>query len=361
MTMLKTSKHILASNGGRQSFWTSAAVNPLPSSPGTGRRRPLHIASSYGIRQPFPTSITSTRTSQIRKAHLSFPDTSQHHSELPWPKTKSHNAIPTPYEIFGQLPSAPYSKRRFYELVKLYHPDAHTHKSQSSMPKSRISESTRLYRYRLIIEANAILCCPDKRRAYDSCGAGWHGMPDMESIYRQRRDKPSPHDASRCATWEDWEAFWEDQRWWRNNPNEAGASKAWAWHNGPFTSFSNQATGSGSWFASRHRGRSQRPVYVSNGSFVVLVVIFTVVGAAHEMGRAGRLHKSFLEQLEAKHDVTSKELIKSRRESREWETNDARVKNFLRMRKEDRVFIDDIHVKEGRTNPHISKELDVSA
>src|SRR5690554_4812441 len=48
------------------------------------------------------------------------------HPNIPWPEVSSANAIPSPYEIFNQKKGSPYSKRRFYELVKIYHPDRHS-------------------------------------------------------------------------------------------------------------------------------------------------------------------------------------------------------------------------------------------
>src|SRR5690348_6812083 len=45
------------------------------------------------------------------------------HPNIPWPEVTSTNAIPSPYEIFNQKKGSPYSKHRFYELVKIYHPD----------------------------------------------------------------------------------------------------------------------------------------------------------------------------------------------------------------------------------------------
>ena len=359
--MLKPSKTFLASGGGLHYIYTSSIVDVTPSVPSPRKRRSLHSTAYSGAHRPFLTSSLGTiRRSQTRKAHTSSIDKSKSHPDLPWPKTASYHAVPTPYEIFGQHPSAPYSKRRFFELVKLYHPDSHSCNPASTLAQSQTPETIRLQRYRLIIEANAILSCPDKRRAYDTCGAGWHGMPDIEGIRKRNRANSSPnHDASRCATWEDWEAFWEHERWRREHPDGFRNSTGRKWHNGPFTSFSGAATGSGSWFASRHR-HSQRRVYASNESFVALIVLFTVIGAAHELGRAGRFHKSFLDQVDEKHDATSKELMKRRRESREWETNDARVKHFLNVRKEDNKFKDDIHTREAGIDQGGSKELQVN-
>lgn len=74
----------------------------------------------------------------------------------------------TPYTILGLRPGDSYSKSRFYELVKAYHPDR-----ASSTTTQILSEATRTERYRLIIAANEILDNPAKRKAYDQYGIGW--------------------------------------------------------------------------------------------------------------------------------------------------------------------------------------------
>ncbi|KAH0066411.1 hypothetical protein KCU60_g21561, partial [Aureobasidium melanogenum] len=45
-------------------------------------------------------------------------------NDMPWPKAPKGHTHPTPYQILSTTESEPYSKRRFYELVKLYHPDS---------------------------------------------------------------------------------------------------------------------------------------------------------------------------------------------------------------------------------------------
>ncbi|KAK1853767.1 J domain-containing protein 1 [Colletotrichum chrysophilum] len=99
--------------------------------------------------------------------------------EAPWPRTR----FPSPHEILGAQPGLPYTKKHFYRLVKLYHPDLRT------LNKTRVvsvSHTTMTERYRLVIEARKILSDPKKRLLYEKYGLGW-------SEFRQRTQQaPRP-------------------------------------------------------------------------------------------------------------------------------------------------------------------------
>ena len=213
-----------------------------------------------------------------------------------WPKAAHHTAVPTPYEIFKQKKGSPYSKRRFYELVKIYHPDRNMSDAESP---GCVSRAIRLERYRLIVAANDILSDPVKRDAYDRWGAGWSGRPEVadwasHNVSRDRRgwsgfnDNRSHRSAAGNATWEDWER-WRDRK-------------------------------------------EQAPMYFSNGGFVFLIVMFAIVGGVAELSRAKHMSKSFLAQIEGKHDETSKELMRVRMESQNLSSQEQRVQNFMKMR-----------------------------
>ncbi|KAK4909169.1 J domain-containing protein 1, partial [Elasticomyces elasticus] len=102
-------------------------------------------------------------------------------ADLTWPAPPHGHVYPTPYQIFALEKSAPYSKARFYELVKLYHPDRN-HCSSTPAPApthpERLSHKVKIERYRLIVAAHTILSDPARRSAYDRFGAGWNGRPD---------------------------------------------------------------------------------------------------------------------------------------------------------------------------------------
>ncbi|KAJ5701256.1 hypothetical protein N7488_008804 [Penicillium malachiteum] len=81
-----------------------------------------------------------------------------------WPAT-SH---PTPYEVMGIPKDSRYSKSRYFDLVKLYHPDR-----KASAAIGQLAPEERLARYRLIVEAHALLSNEHRRLIYDAYGSGW--------------------------------------------------------------------------------------------------------------------------------------------------------------------------------------------
>ena len=126
-----------------------------------------------------------------------------------WPKPLSGQAHPTPYQIFEMKTNGVYSKARFYELVKVYHPDRGNGKDEA------LPRHIKMERYRLIVAANHILADPTKRSAYDRFGAGWNGRAEVGG--KETWYQPSPHHPpgpfsswtdSRNPIWQN--ATWED-------------------------------------------------------------------------------------------------------------------------------------------------------
>lgn len=223
-----------------------------------------------------------------------------YHKGLYWPEVTSANAIPTPYQIFNQKKGSKYSKQRFYELVKIYHPDRH----DNSNLYDGLSYETKLERYRLVVAANNILSDPVKRGAYDCWGAGWNGMPDIRSP-RDNSDSTSqwgghnsrgwgggPNGPSQNATWEDWE------RWYQRDSQ------------GP-----------------------QKPRYVSNSAFVALIVMFAALGGVGQATRVGKYSMNFIEQRDALHNNISKDLMRRRKETTTaFGSREERIHQFLKQR-----------------------------
>lgn len=280
--------------------------------------RPIGIrllSSSYCyLCAPTGTSTTSSsstlpssfqRSSHIhqrpqRRAHLrAYANVAGDNTDsLDWPRTAQPGAIPTPYEIFNQRKGSPYSKRRFYELVKLYHPDRNG--TNSDLPRvAHLSQAVRLERYRLIIAANDILSDPAKRTAYDRYGAGWDGRPEVkvhgkhEPDWRSgtwtRAEHQSPF---QNATWEDWE------RWYR-----------------------------------RDRKAPQRPVFVTNGVFSCLILVLATIGGVTEAIRARKHSMNFNQQRDRAHNRSSRELRRRREEADAASGGvDGRIQSFLATR-----------------------------
>ncbi|KAI0846294.1 hypothetical protein F5Y00DRAFT_146159 [Daldinia vernicosa] len=238
------------------------------------RRPPCQEHGHVSSRQRFYATV-----SDGRKKSAGF---SKEHA---WPESPH----PTPYEIFDQQKSAPYSKTKFYELVKLYHPDRHHHVSAH-----KLSHSARLERYRLVVAANQILSDPSKRRAYDLYGAGWGGIQTMENLYRSvdRSWRDVPGNPSMNATWEDWE------RWY------------------------NQRDG---------KKEKQSPVYMSNQLFAGVLCIFVVVGSVGQARRANSNATNFEEMREKSHATISHDMRQRQTEKATLNRHE-RVESFLRQR-----------------------------
>ncbi|KAM0525398.1 hypothetical protein ACHAPE_000102 [Trichoderma viride] len=169
-----------------------------------------------------------------------------------WPKSPR----PTPYQVLGASKGAIYDKRRFYDLVKLYHPDTHDNQgnsssapsssSSSSSETSHLPHATRLERYHMIVAANELLSNSSKRRMYDAYGLGWShgdGVTTLRDIDRNWRHQQGT--AANNATWEDWE-HWRDAQ----------------------------------------AGKAGEPVFMSHGAFATIVVMLCVVGAIAQTNRA---------------------------------------------------------------------------
>ncbi|KAI9820838.1 MAG: hypothetical protein M1832_003471 [Thelocarpon impressellum] len=211
---------------------------------------------------------------------------------LAWPETANPSAFPTPYQIFCQKKGSPYSKRRFYALVKLYHPDRQT---------GRLAPATKLERYRLVVAANDILSDPVRRSAYDRYGAGWNGCPEVSRSWAQNPSAygnhssgswSKEHSPSQNATWEDWERWYE-----------------------------------------RDAKRPQQPLFFANGAFVSLIVMLAALGGVGQATRAGNHAMTFLEERDRLHDETSRDLRRRRRETTAAEAHrDERIAAFLRSR-----------------------------
>ncbi|KAK3385444.1 hypothetical protein B0H63DRAFT_183046 [Podospora didyma] len=210
-----------------------------------------------------------------------------------WPATPT----PTPYEIFAQNQNMPYNKVRFYELVKLYHPDRHCHTSHDGVP-----HPTKLDRYRLVVAANDILSDPEKRRMYDLYGTGWGNHMDsqyggrpwhMASSYREadKAWRQTPGNASQNATWEDWERWYE-----------------------------------------KRDGKTRRePLFMSDGGFATVLAIFVLIGAWGQATRAGNHSAKLLDARDQKHGSISKE-IHERQSEIAGLGREGRIETFLRQR-----------------------------
>ncbi len=258
-----------------------------------------------GSRRPQPTCRGRERRLQLRPTRpyaTVIDDEKTTRSPLRWPKPDRAGVLPTPYQIFNQQKDAPYSKGRFYELVKIYHPDRIGCLHQSA-EIAALPHAERVDRYRLVIAANEILSDPVKRKAYDRLGLGWgagaaqHGATSSPSYKRHWENGGKEYwrggDSPRAnATWEDWE------RWHR-----------------------------------RGSGERQQPVFVQNRAFLSLIIMFAALGGVVEILRARSFSLVLSEQRDHLHDVTYSEMERRRKElGMDFRGKEDRLQHFLRMR-----------------------------
>ncbi|KAK7941461.1 uncharacterized protein PG986_013848 [Apiospora aurea] len=282
--LLKKSPVVLCSSSNLPTFiWpnlsTTSSCNPLRPVQSGSKPPSLRRQSCQLTRAP------SRRYATVSDKFPKRPETSVSHHD--WPSV----AHPTPYQIFDQKRDAPYSKARFYTLVKIYHPDRHT---QTGKVDS-LSHAVRLERYRLVVAANQILSDPTKKRAYDLYGAGWGSKLSMDnSAYRhaEKSWRNEPGNPSMNATWEDWE------RWY----GERDGAKA-----------------------------KQQTVFMSNEMFVVVLCAFVLVGSMGQARRANKGSMSLVEMHDQKHEAISHD-IQMRKVEQTGLSRHERVESFLRQR-----------------------------
>lgn len=223
---------------------------------------------------------------------------SSHTGNPSWPELSSATTVPTPYQIFQLDKNATYSKHRFYELVKLYHPDRH-HSEQSLSDRSPISSDVRIERYRLVVAANDILSDPVKRSAYDRYGLGWGRHTEAprskyNTSYRHHTKRSryyTDESPMKNATWEDWE------RWYQ-----------------------------------RHSRGKQEPIFFSNGTLLSMIVALAALVGAMQGRQMGESSFVPLAHVEAVTKECNKNIRSRRTASREFDNKYERLHSFLESR-----------------------------
>ncbi|ORY85639.1 DnaJ domain-containing protein [Protomyces lactucae-debilis] len=223
-------------------------------------------------------------------------------SSLAWPSTPT----PSPYEIFHieRTASTREVKQRYYELVKLYHPD----KLDSKEPAEAMALANE--RFRKIVAANTLLLDANKRHAFDHYGLGW-SRPGSGSttggIYRNG-------DGRIYAGHTMGSRFNRYNR--RTTHEETGPWDGFYYSHG----------------TSAHKGEDVR--ITSNANMIGFLVFLSAIGAVVQAYRLGRASAEINERAEKAHLITARDLAESRRLARDLD-RDERRRLFLVQRSHD--------------------------
>jgi curved DNA-binding protein CbpA len=257
-----------------------------------------HSHSHASPRQPCRKScrhhtFTSGRVAHQTRSYAQHADAPPNRLDpelLHWPEAVHPHRTPTPYQILKCARGELYTKRRFYALAKLYHPD----RSHPASPVAHLPLHVRLERYRMLVTAHDILSDIEKRKAYDTWGQGWAG-------HHRTPSSPAPHeweydrqrwntDPRSNATWEDWER-------WRHE-NEGGAEP------------------------------DARTIQMSNFAFMTLLFAFVGIGGVVQGTRFTTFNSSVIERREQIHREASTTLLRSHNASLSGD-RDERIRTFL--------------------------------
>ncbi|WAQ80848.1 hypothetical protein PtA15_1A186 [Puccinia triticina] len=120
--------------------------------------------------RPSLTNPSSNRN-PLAASYASASSSSSSSTSFEFPSSRS----PSPFEIFHLPRSASTSqiKERYYELVKVYHPDVATSKSNNP-PSSALREDEITRRFKLIRDAYELLSSPSRRQRYIRFQEGWN-------------------------------------------------------------------------------------------------------------------------------------------------------------------------------------------
>lgn len=223
---------------------------------------------------------------------------------------------PTPYEILEIPPNGAYTKTRYLELIKLYHPDHHHHHHHPEH-HHRQPHAHHLERFRLAVSANRLLSDPSRRAVYDRYGAGWQHPP-------ARSATSQPFTPQSTKWWQEREGhspFSSEfaHAYGRGGPDDTAANSTWEdWER---------------WRAARAGNPSsqQQPLLTSNGAFVAFVIVLAFVGSLAELNYVGGRSEQIVELGERRSILLSQDLARRRREAG-MDGRDERVRRFLIMR-----------------------------
>ncbi|KAK0548463.1 hypothetical protein OC846_004474 [Tilletia horrida] len=244
---------VLATGGRRASGAAPSQYYSLPpglpsTSAARSNTRSASHAATATASPPSSSGTGSSSSADMPAGDLAFP---------------SHIRNPTPYEIFHLPKTATPAqiKARYYDLVKIFHPDRHLcapGPSSSAHPQPESKKNEIEDRFKLIVRAYELLGTPSRRRSYDRMGIGW---TDNYNPWRDRGRAGWEHRGDPASGGHD--RF----GWQRRRSSEA--------EDAYFYGFA----------ARQHQQQNQGPRYLPNAHFISVLVLITWSVAAIQYAR----------------------------------------------------------------------------
>lgn len=327
----------------RSSSWTSASAGQ-PRNASTAAKRhdePENSSHPSPSARAGPSSFRRVRASATTThGRTRSPNSRSTPEDLSFPR---HILNPSPYDIF-RLPrtsSASQIKSRYYDLVRVLHPDKLSSASASS--PSETSDADHLTRaqeeFKSVVQAYELLRDPHRREMYNRLGVGWGSS--NSAMFNNSRAPPG-FGARAPSTPAEWAAYaaWSDalrrggSAGGSSNPNTRSgwefrgdaAHDRYGWQR-----YAGSSDGDSRFygFYSAHAppGSAASPRYTSNGAFFGAVAVITwvvaavqyqrlVAQSARAVAQADKLHLNAARSLAEARGLARSDEGKKRKEAR---------------------------------------------
>ncbi|KAL9939787.1 hypothetical protein V8E36_001604, partial [Tilletia maclaganii] len=180
----------------------------------------------------------------------------------------THTPHPSPYDIFhlDRTATAADIKSRYYDLVRIFHPDRACLASSSSSSLTAEQQKERIEdRFKLIVRAYELLSDRGRRRLYDRTGSGWGSRAGMGGGAGERWSRAGwEHRGDPSSS--SWSA---DGRWGGGHGHDRYGWQRQHHDHQYFYGFSSRA---------RHQqeeSQNNKPRYLPNGAFFSLLLLAT--------------------------------------------------------------------------------------
>lgn len=312
----------------------------------------MQFNNVFGVRRQINTNVKKwKRRSIIQIQSSNFSSTSLRRLETfenPFPLPSSNNA--TPYEIF-HLPktcSSAEIKSRYYDLVKIYHPDrALAVSAPSATTSSDDSQSQQKAHdnFKKVRDAYTLLSNKTRRRMYDNSGYGWDlmnpsgGGGGMNDFQGPAWKGGFPRNAAEWAAYDAWSASF------RRSSGTAGNRNGWQFRGGSghdkfgwqTYAGSNQNPNSNWFYGYGHAFTNQanpKPMYTSNARFFVSLTSLTAVLAIFQYARLHQERQMIRGGIEDKRHQTAVQSLAEARKFARSEVGMARMEEMRKRAKE---------------------------